>query len=586
MLASDFGLIFARDHANVAAELARVARPGARLGFTAWKPDPKLGELYRRFTEEPLEGREASEWGREDHVEHMLGEDFELEFHDGTLWIETRLRRGAVGALLDHGAARDGAAREARRRGRRGVPPRVRRAVRGLPQGRRRLRAAPLPAHAREAALSDEAVELLRELIRVDTSNPPGNETAAAELLRDYLEDAGVECELYAKAPERANLVARLRGTGGGPSLALLSHTDVVPADAREWSADPFGGELRDGFVWGRGALDMKGQVAASAVALASLAREGWRHDGDLVFIAAADEEVGNGFGLDWLVREHPEACRADYAINEGGGDRVEIAGRALYLCPTAEKMSAPFLLRVHGRSGHASMPGIADNALVKAAPLIERLALLHAGAASSRPRPRRSSRRSGTASRRPPTRRSRWRARSRRSRPSWSSRCSGRRSRRRWSTASTRRNVIPAICEIAVDCAGPARRRPPTPCSRRSATSWARATVTLTELEPIERRGGTRSRARRRPLWEAIEAFVARGRARRAPSRRSARPGSPTRTGCAMAFGTVAYGFFPSRFDPETAARLIHSADERVPVDDLALGVRLPAFHGARVCR
>jgi ubiquinone/menaquinone biosynthesis C-methylase UbiE len=89
VLASDFGLIYAPDHANVAAELARVARPGGRLGFTAWKPEPKLGELYRRFTEEPLEGRESSEWGREEHVELMLAEDFELEFHDGSLWLET-----------------------------------------------------------------------------------------------------------------------------------------------------------------------------------------------------------------------------------------------------------------------------------------------------------------------------------------------------------------------------------------------------------------------------------------------------------------------------------------------------------------
>jgi SAM-dependent methyltransferase len=88
VLSSNFGFIFAADHANVAAELARVARPGARLGFTAWKPSPRLGELYRRFTEEPLEGREAAEWGREDHVEDMLGEDFELEFSDGTLWID------------------------------------------------------------------------------------------------------------------------------------------------------------------------------------------------------------------------------------------------------------------------------------------------------------------------------------------------------------------------------------------------------------------------------------------------------------------------------------------------------------------
>ena len=88
MLASDFGLVFAPDHANVASELARVSCPGGRLGFTAWKPNPKLGELYRRFTEEPIEGREAYEWGREDHVEDMLGEDFELEFEDGTLWLE------------------------------------------------------------------------------------------------------------------------------------------------------------------------------------------------------------------------------------------------------------------------------------------------------------------------------------------------------------------------------------------------------------------------------------------------------------------------------------------------------------------
>ena len=218
-----------------------------------------------------------------------------------------------------------------------------------------------------------EVTDLLQRLIRVDTTNPPGNETAAAELLRDYLEPAGVECELYARIPERANLVARLRG-GDGPTLALLSHTDVVLADAKEWERDPFGGELVDGEVWGRGALDMKGQVAASAVALATLAREGVRPPGDVIFIAAADEEVGDGFGLSWLCEQHPDAVRADFSINEGAGDRLDIGGRGVWLCATSEKMTAPFTLRVHGRSGHASMPGIADNALLKAAPLIERL--------------------------------------------------------------------------------------------------------------------------------------------------------------------------------------------------------------------
>ncbi len=225
-----------------------------------------------------------------------------------------------------------------------------------------------------DESLAGEVTTLLQELIRLDTTNPPGNETLAAELLRDYLEAAGVECRLYARVPGRANLVARIPGRGGGPSLALLSHTDVVLADPAEWQRDPFGGELVGDEVWGRGALDMKGEVAASAVAVATLAREGWRGSGDLIFVAAADEEVGDGFGLQWLVEEHPDAVRADFSVNEGAGDRVELGGKVLYLCATAEKMSSPFELRVRGRSGHAAMPSIADNALVKAAPLVARL--------------------------------------------------------------------------------------------------------------------------------------------------------------------------------------------------------------------
>src|SRR5918911_2776552 len=221
-------------------------------------------------------------------------------------------------------------------------------------------------------SLRDEVTEVLQGLIRIDTTNPPGNETAAAEFLREYLQGHGVSCELYARVPERANLVARIRGRGDGPRLLLLSHTDVVLADASEWRADPFGGELRDGEVWGRGALDMKGKVAAEAVAIASLAREGFEPAGDLVFCATADEEVGAGFGASWLCEEHGDAVRCDYLINEGSGDRVELGGNAYYLCSVSEKMSAPFRLRVNGRSGHASMPGIADNALVKAAPLIQ----------------------------------------------------------------------------------------------------------------------------------------------------------------------------------------------------------------------
>ena len=196
------------------------------------------------------------------------------------------------------------------------------------------------------ATLRDEVTDLLQRLIRVDTTNPPGNETAAAELLRDYLEANGIECELIAKVPERANLVARIPG-GDGPSLLFLGHTDVVLADAAEWSVPPFSGELRDGMVWGRGALDMKSEVAANAVAIASLAREGFRPSGDLIFAATADEEAGAGFGLEWLCEEHPDAVRCDFAINEGGGDRVELDdGRAIFQATVAEKMTAPFRLR------------------------------------------------------------------------------------------------------------------------------------------------------------------------------------------------------------------------------------------------
>lgn len=420
--------------------------------------------------------------------------------------------------------------------------------------------------------------DLLRRLIRVDTTNPPGNETAAAELLRDYLEAAGVECTLLARAAERANLVARIRGTGGGPSLALLSHTDVVLADPAEWQRAPFGGELVDGEIWGRGALDMKGQVAASAVALATLAREGWRGTGDLVFVAAADEEVGAGFGLDWLVEAHPEAVRVDFSINEGAGDRVELGGRILYLCATAEKMTSPFLLRVFGRSGHASMPGIADNALVKAAPLIELLGTF-------RPEPQlipeteaflaallddvpaaadalAAARKVGPLA-------------AEIVEPLLGMTVSPTIVR-----ASDKRNVIPAVCEVSIDV----RLLPGQTPAEAEETLRARLGDGGYELVNLEAQGGTRSAAGG-ALWEAVSSFVA-----------AEEPGAAAVPICVSgftdshrlrdAFGTVAYGFFPSRaLDSETASRLIHSADERVPVEDLELGVRW-LLHAARhVC-
>ncbi len=412
----------------------------------------------------------------------------------------------------------------------------------------------------------DEAVGLLQQLIRLNTVNPPGNETIAANALRDYLASHGVECELYARSPERANLVARIPG-GDGPSLAFLSHTDTVVADPVEWSRDPWSGDIVDDHVWGRGALDMKNQVAASAVAFASLAREGFRPAGDLVFIAAADEEVGKSFGLEWLCQEHPEAVHVDYAINEGGGERVELGGSPYYLCASAEKMTAPFRLRVHGRSGHASMPGIADNALVKAAPLIEALGAF-------RPEPEvgpevEAFLATVLGEQLPPEQ---VLARLAELDPLAVELIEPLLSLTLSPTiiaASERRNVIPATCDVTVDC----RLLPGTtpedvePVIRRVLGEGDY------DLVFLERWGGTRS-SMETPLWDAIERWVG-----------ATDPGAKVAPMCCAgftdshwlrdAFGTIAYGFFPMRtMDPELAARLIHSADERVHVDDLELGV------------
>jgi acetylornithine deacetylase/succinyl-diaminopimelate desuccinylase-like protein len=417
-------------------------------------------------------------------------------------------------------------------------------------------------------SIRDEVTELLQELIRVDTTNPPGNETDAAELLREYLEESGVVCELYARVPERANLVARIPGTGDGPKLLLLSHTDVVLADPAEWAADPFGGELRDGEVWGRGALDMKGQVAASAVAIASLAREGFEPAGDLIFAATADEEVGAGFGAQWLCEAHSDAVRCDYCINEGSGDRVELGGKPFYICSVAEKMSAPFRLLVRGRSGHASMPGIADNALVKAARLITALGE-YAPERSLTPEVEGllevvTGQKPGTPEEALERARAIGETLAEMVEPLLSMTLSP-----TMVSASLKRNVIPAICDVTVD----SRLLPGVTPDEQHAVVREVVGEGDYELEVLEAHGGTRSPIDT-PLWQAVETWIddVDPEARAAPI---CVAGFTDSHWFREAFGTVAYGFFPARVMPiEVAARLIHSADERVPVEDLELGV------------
>jgi acetylornithine deacetylase/succinyl-diaminopimelate desuccinylase-like protein len=231
-----------------------------------------------------------------------------------------------------------------------------------------------------------EATELLQKLIRFDTVNPPGNERAAQEYLSAYLTEAGFECELLGAEPERPNLVARLRADGNpthpdsihdGPTLCYLSHVDTVLANAAEWSAHgPWSGDLAEGFIWGRGALDMKSQTAAEIAAAAGLARAGWRPaKGELLIVVVVDEETGGELGAQWITKEHPEKVRCDLLVNEGGGAVFEYGDRRHYGVCCAEKGVFRFTVTTSGVAGHASMPKIGENALLKMAPVLERLA-------------------------------------------------------------------------------------------------------------------------------------------------------------------------------------------------------------------
>jgi acetylornithine deacetylase/succinyl-diaminopimelate desuccinylase-like protein len=225
------------------------------------------------------------------------------------------------------------------------------------------------------SVLEQRATELLQRLIRFDTVNPPGNERRAQEFLKDELEQAGFECELVAAVEGRPNLVARLEAASDGPRLCYLGHVDTVLARPDEWSVDPWAGELRDGCVYGRGALDMKGQVAAEIAAVTALAGEGWRPaSGALLVVITADEEAGAVHGAKWLCEQWPDKVRSDFVVNEGGGDYFEFGDRRLYEVCVAEKGVFRFTLTTDGRAGHASIPRIGDNALTKMAPILEAL--------------------------------------------------------------------------------------------------------------------------------------------------------------------------------------------------------------------
>jgi acetylornithine deacetylase/succinyl-diaminopimelate desuccinylase-like protein len=224
--------------------------------------------------------------------------------------------------------------------------------------------------------LQRETTELLQRLVRFDTVNPPGNERPAIEYLADYVRAAGFRTELLADDERRPNLVADLDGGADGPTLCFLGHVDTVLADPDDWRRDPWSGDVEDGYLWGRGSIDMKSQVAAEAVAAVTLARGGWRPArGGLKLVFVSDEETGGDVGARWLTEQHPDKVRCDMLLNEGAGQSFELDGRRRYGVCCAEKGIFRMLVTARGASGHASIPRTGDNALLKLAPALERIA-------------------------------------------------------------------------------------------------------------------------------------------------------------------------------------------------------------------
>ncbi len=213
--------------------------------------------------------------------------------------------------------------------------------------------------------VTDEATDLLSRYITIDTSNPPGNEEAAALFLADILRREGLEAQIYQAAPGRANLSARLAGDGSKRPFVLLNHTDVVPAEPAFWQEPPFSGTVRDGVIWGRGALDMKGMAVMELLTVLLLKRHGIPLKRDVVFLALADEEAGGDVGVDWMDQHHPEVMDAEYVLNEGGGGSTELLGvrHPIFNCSVSEKGPLWLKLKAEGTPGHGSVP-IDDNSL------------------------------------------------------------------------------------------------------------------------------------------------------------------------------------------------------------------------------
>ena len=423
------------------------------------------------------------------------------------------------------------------------------------------------------AELREEVIGLTRELIRIDTSNPPGNETAAAEHLAAYLATAGVESELIGPDSSRLNLVARIPGTGEGPSVMLMAHTDVVPAPTDNWTVPPFEGVERDGRMVGRGAADMKGELGARAVAMAAFARRGARPRGDVVLVAESDEERNVAdVGMSWLVRERPD-LRCDFAINEGGGTVLELAdGRRMVTVSIGEKVVTSIRIRMYGTAGHASLPEDADNPLAHVAAAVERLIAHRAPRIVSA---------------------SVQRALAALGAPEGDDEESI-----RWASAQhlMLAGLLPAMTRMTVTPTGlasfePANVIPPFAdviCDARALPGQGEADIrdhvasalgpdARYEVELLEPMAGGTESAIDTPLYAVLEEYVAE-RLPGAGLLPIVTPGFTDSHWVRSAFGTTAYGFAPVfSMDPSAYYEGMHGADESLDLDDLA---EMAAFH------
>jgi len=422
--------------------------------------------------------------------------------------------------------------------------------------------------------LQSETTEVLQQLVRFNTVNPPGNERPAIEYLAGYLKDAGLEVELLGATEERPNLVAELRaGPGGGArdgaTLCYLGHVDTVLAEPSDWTHDPWSADIADGFVWGRGTLDMKSQVAAEAVAAATLARAGWRPaGGELKLVFVADEEAGGHLGAHWLTETHPEKVRCDMLLNEGGGAVFDYRGRPRYGVCCAEKGIFRFTITARGAAGHASLPKTGDNALLKLGPVLQKLAaaqqtfeLTEQPAAALRGLGEDPADPAGALERigasdpalvmlvepmlgvtLTPT----------------------------MAHASDKVNVIPARAEIKVDCRVPPGLGQEAAHKRiEEVLGEERSHVELRFDEMVVGNGSSVQG----PLMDAIERWVQRSDSG-ADAVPVVLPGFSDSRWFREAFPScTAYGFFPQRHMPLLqSAPLIHNADERIDMRDLGL--------------